>query len=81
VSSSWRSAASDLQAQLEAQGYTLDNVTSEVLSIDSGVRVYAVSKPGEPGYYLNLVSVQEGVLYTMTAEPITSEQVVTLQQS
>ncbi|PSR12640.1 hypothetical protein C8255_26345, partial [filamentous cyanobacterium CCP3] len=81
VSSSWRGAASDLQARLEAQGYTLDNVTGEVLSIDSGVRIYAVSKPGEASYYLNLVSVREGVLYTMTAEPMTSDQVLTLQRS
>lgn len=81
VSSSWRSAAGDLQARLEAQGYTVSNITGEVLSIDSGVRVYAVSKPGEAEYYLNLVSVREGVLYTMTAEPMTSDQVLELQRS
>lgn len=81
VSSSWRSAAGDLQARLESQGYTVSNITGEVLSIDSGVRVYAVSKPGEPEYYLNLVSVREGVLYTMTAEPMTSDQVLALQRS
>ncbi|MBD1873498.1 hypothetical protein H6F75_08395 [Nodosilinea sp. FACHB-131] len=81
VSSSWRSAAGDLQARLESQGYTVSNITGEVLSIDSGVRVYAVSKPGEPNYYLNLVSVREGVLYTMTAEPITSDEVLALQRS
>jgi hypothetical protein len=81
VSSSWRRAAGDLQAQLEAKGYRVDNVTGEVLSMDSGVRVYAVSKPGEADYYLNLVSVRDGVLYTMTTEPMTSEQVVALQQS
>ncbi|PSN14732.1 hypothetical protein C7293_10450 [filamentous cyanobacterium CCT1] len=81
VSSSWRGAASALQARLEAQGYTLNNVTGDVLSIDSGVRIYAVSKPGEASYYLNLVSVRDGVLYTMTAEPMTSEQVLTLQRS
>ncbi|MBD2112098.1 MULTISPECIES: hypothetical protein [Cyanophyceae] len=81
VSSSWRSAAGDLQARLESQGYTVSNITGEVLSIDSGVRVYAVSKPGERNYYLNLVSVREGVLYTMTAEPMTSDQVLALQRS
>ncbi len=81
VTMSWRSAAGDLQTQLEAQGYTVDNVTGEVLSLDSGVRVYAVSKPGEPGYYLNLVSVRDGVLYTMTTEPMTSDQVLALQRS
>ncbi|MGB7315507.1 MAG: hypothetical protein WA939_21445, partial [Nodosilinea sp.] len=36
VSSSWRGAASDLKERLEAQGYTLNNVTGDVLSIDSG---------------------------------------------
>ncbi|PZO42608.1 MAG: hypothetical protein DCF17_08305, partial [Shackletoniella antarctica] len=81
VSSSWRSAAGDLQARLESQGYTVSNVTGEVLSIDSGVRVYAVSKPGEANYYLNLVSVGEGLLYTMTAKPMTADQVVALQRS
>ncbi len=81
VSSSWRSAAGDLQTRLESQGYTVSNITGEVLSIDSGVRVYAVSKPGEPNYYLNLVSVREGLLYTMTAAPMTSEQVLALQRS
>ncbi|WP_155523779.1 hypothetical protein [Nodosilinea nodulosa] len=81
VSSSWRGAAGDLQERLEAQGYRVDNVTSEVLSVDSGVRVYAVSKPGEADYYLNLVSVQDGVLYTMTTAPITTEQVLALQRS
>lgn len=81
VSSSWRSVASDLEGRLEAQGYTLSNVTGEVLSIDSGVRVYAVSKPGEPDYFLNLVSVGDGVLYTMTSEPMTSDQVLALQRS
>ncbi|MBE9156140.1 hypothetical protein IQ265_04730 [Nodosilinea sp. LEGE 06152] len=81
VSSSWRGAASALQERLEAQGYTLSNVTGDVLSIDSGVRVYAVSKPGEASYYLNLVSVRDGVLYTMTAEPMTSDEVLALQRS
>ncbi len=80
MSSSWRSAAGDLQARLEAQGYTVSNVTGEVLSI-SGVQVYAVSKPGEANYYLNLVSVGKGLLYTMTAEPMTADQVVALQRS
>ena len=81
VSSSWRSAAGDLQARLEAQGYTVNNITGEVLSIDSGVRVYAVSKPGETDYYLNLISVREGVLYTMTTAPMTTDQVIALQRS
>lgn len=81
VSSSWRGAAGDLQERLESQGYSVNNVTGEVLSIDSGVRVYAISKPGESDYYLNLVSVRDGLLYTMTPEPMTTEQVLALQRS
>ena len=81
VSSTWRSAANDLGTRLEAQGYTLNDVTGEVLSIESGVLVFTVRKIGAPDYYLNLVSIDNGVLYTMTAEPITADYVVTLQRS
>gem|GEM_PF-1546891 len=77
--SSWRSATTDLRDRLEAQGYTLDNITGEVLSTETGARIYAVSKPGEETYYLNLVSVRAGILYSMTSEPITLEQVMALQ--
>ena len=82
VSSSWRAAAGDLQNRLEAQGYRLSNVTGEFLAIDSGVRVYAVTKAGEPDYFLSFVSMSDGgVLYTMTPEPMTREQVLALQRS
>jgi hypothetical protein len=77
---SWRSAARTIQGQLEQQGYTLKNVTGDVLSVDTGVQVYAVSQAGELAYYLNLVSVAEGVLYTMTELPINEDAVKNLQQ-
>lgn len=77
--SSWRSASTDLKSRLENAGYTLTNITGEVLNVDTGVRVYAVKQGEEVAYYLNLVSVAGGVLYTMTQEPITSEMVSALQ--
>jgi hypothetical protein len=78
--SSWRSAAISLRQSLEAQGYTLDNITGEVLSTETGVRVYAVNRSGETAYYLNLVPVDEGVLYySMTPTPITTADVMALQ--
>jgi hypothetical protein len=79
--SSWRSASADLKNQLENEGYTLTNVTGEVLDIDTGVRVYAVKEGEAMAYYLNLVSVVGGVVYTMTEEPITPEMVSALQQN
>lgn len=76
---SWRAGAGDLQSRLEAQGYSLSNVTGEVLGLDTGVRVYAVSKAGQDPYYLNLVSSSGGLLYTLTQSPISDAQVLALQ--
>ena len=76
---SWRSGAGDLQSQLEAQGYSLSNVTGEVLGVETGVRVYAVSKVDQQPYYLNLVSCGAGLLYTMTEQPISEAEVLALQ--
>lgn len=76
---SWRAGAQDLHDLLEAQGYSLSNVTGEVLGVDAGVRVYAVSKAGEDPYYLNLVSCGAGLLYTMTEQPISEAEVLSLQ--
>jgi hypothetical protein len=77
---SWRSAAATLKARLENQGYVLTNITGEVLGVDTGVRIYSVSQAGKDTYYLNLVSVVGGMLYTLTQEPITLETLSTLQQ-
>ena len=71
----------NLKEQLENQGYTLRDITGEMLDTDIGVRVYAVRKGEEITYYLNLVQVLNGgVLYTMTDEPIASEKIEDLQQ-
>jgi hypothetical protein len=78
--SSWRSAMRQLQAQLEDQGYELQNVTGDVLSSDTGVQIYAVLQEGAVAYYLNLVSVSDGVLYTMTAQPMTQDEVNALER-
>lgn len=79
VEGGWRGAARSIQDNLEAQGYTLNNVTGEVLSTETGVRVYQVTKDGEAPYYLNLVSVAEGILYSLTPTPLTEDRLVALQ--
>ncbi len=79
VEGGWRGAAGSLQDNLEAQGYTLSNITGEVLSTETGVRVYQVTKDGEDPYYLNLVSVTEGILYSLTPAPLTEDRLVALQ--
>jgi hypothetical protein len=81
VVTSWRSAARDLERRLTDQGYAIADVTGQVIDIDSGVQVYAVSKPGEPTYYLNFISVGDGVLYTMTDEPMNIEEILYFQRS
>ncbi|MBD0267650.1 MAG: hypothetical protein ICV77_05075 [Cyanobacteria bacterium Co-bin8] len=75
---SWRAAARTLQAQLESQGYELDDKTEEILGEDTGVRIYAVTRDGSPAYYLNLVSVTGGILYTMTPEPMTADAIASI---
>ena len=79
VEGGWRSAAQSLQARLEAEGYTLANITGEVLSTETGVRIYRVAKVGEDPYYLNLVSVADGILYSLTPTPLSEDRLVALQ--
>lgn len=79
VEGSWRGAARSLTTDLEAQGYQVDDVTGQVLSIDTGVYVYAVQKDGEDPFYLNFVSVSGDVLYSMTTDPISTDIVRQLQ--
>jgi hypothetical protein len=68
-----------LQARLETEGYTLANITGEVLSTETGVRIYRVAKAGEDPYYLNLVSVADGILYSLTPAPLSEDRLVALQ--
>lgn len=79
VAGSWRGAAQSLQNNLEAQGYILNNITGEVLSTETGVRIYRVAKEGEDPYYLNLVSVDDGILYSLTPAPLSQDRLVALQ--
>jgi hypothetical protein len=79
VEGGWRGAARSIQDNLEAQGYRLSNITGEVLSTETGVRIYRVAKDGEDPYYLNLVSVTEGIRYSLTPTPLSEEMLVALQ--
>ncbi|MEY3299298.1 MAG: hypothetical protein RLZZ597_2558, partial [Cyanobacteriota bacterium] len=79
VEGGWRGAARSIQDNLEAQGYRLSNITGEVLSTETGVRIYRVAKDGEDPYYLNLVSVTEGILYSLTPTPLSEDRLVALQ--
>lgn len=79
VEGSWRGAARSVTTNLESQGYEVADVTGQVLSIDTGVYVYAVQKAGEDPFYLNFVSVSGDVLYSMTTDPINTDTVRQLQ--
>jgi hypothetical protein len=79
VEGSWRGAARSIQDNLEAQGYILNNITGEVLSTETGLRIYRVVKDGEDPYYLNLVSVNDGILYSLTPTPLSEDRLVALQ--
>lgn len=79
VEGGWRGAARSIQDNLEAQGYRLSNITGEVLSTETGVRIYRVAKDGEDPYYLNLVSVTEGIRYSLTPTPLSEEMLIALQ--
>lgn len=79
VEGGWRGAARSIQDNLEAQGYRLSNITGEVLSTETGVRIYRVTKTGEDPYYLNLVSVTEGILYSLTPTPLSEDRLIALQ--
>lgn len=79
VEGGWRGAAQSLRDRLEAQGYSLSNITGEVLSTETGVRIYRVTKAGEDPYYLNLVSVAEGIRYSLTPAPLSEDRLVALQ--
>lgn len=77
---SWRAAAGALREQLETQGYELENITDQVVSEDTGVQVYEVARSGTPQYYLHLISVAGGVLYTLAQEPLTADAIAAIEQ-
>lgn len=67
----------DLQ-RLEAQGYSLTQSDRED---DQGVRVYQVSKSGEPTYYVHLISTNQGIVYLEQRKELTSAEVEALRNS
>jgi hypothetical protein len=63
-----RSLAGDLQADLETQGYTVTQLTSDE---ETGWRIFRVSQDGKPDYYLNVISTfDQGTIYLLTEEPM-----------
>lgn len=71
----WRSIATTLKQDLENQGYTLTPVE---IGSDTGMRIYQVSKMGEPPYYLNLLSTLQGTVYIVSEEPLTPEELTAM---
>jgi N-dimethylarginine dimethylaminohydrolase len=67
----WRDVSSNLEQNLEAQGYEVKPLD---LEDDTGRRVYEVSKEGEIKYYLNVLSTQRGTVYKISREPLTREE-------
>lgn len=74
-STQWRSIATTLKQDLENQGYTL---TPLEIGSDTGMRIYQVSKMGEPPYYLNLLSTLQGTVYIVSEEPLTPEELTAM---
>jgi len=77
----WRTIARSLTATLREQGYSIQDVTERYLSSSTGQLIYAVSKEGEPAYYLNVVSNLEGTRYLTTEEPLTDAEFQQLRGS
>jgi hypothetical protein len=77
---SWRAAATALRTQLESQGYTLIDRTDSILGDDAGARIYAVLRDGSPAYYLNVISVAEGILYKRTEAPMAAEEIAAIDR-
>jgi hypothetical protein len=48
---------------------------------DTGARIYAVLKDGATHFYLNLVSVRDGVLYTLGEAPLSQAEFYRLMGS
>ncbi|HIK43780.1 MAG TPA: hypothetical protein IGR64_02720, partial [Leptolyngbyaceae cyanobacterium M65_K2018_010] len=70
----WRAAVRSLQADLVAQGYQIEEISSE-----TGVQIYAVTKSGQPAYFLNVISIDGGILYRMTTTPLTATEAMAMQ--
>lgn len=69
----WRAIARTLERDLQNQGYAVSQIDFE---IETGMRVYRVSKPGEPEYYLNLISTfEQGTVYLISEQLMTAAEI------
>ena len=69
----WRAIASTLEQELQTRGYDVSRVE---LEIETGMRVYRVSKLGEPAYYLNLISTfEQGTVYLISEQLMTVAEI------
>lgn len=69
----WRAIARTLEQALKTQGYAVSQVD---LEIETGMRVYRVSKPDEPEYYLNLISTfEQGTVYLISEQLMTVAEI------
>lgn len=64
--------SNDLKQKLEEGGYI---ITPLDIEDDIGRRAYEVSKEGKTRYYLNLISTGRGIVYLLTEQVPTSEQI------
>jgi len=72
--SRWRSLVESFEQTLQAQGYTLNDVTEQYLSTITGRRIYAVEKDGETQYFLNVISTLQGTRYINSDEPLSESE-------
>ncbi|HEY9603417.1 MAG TPA: hypothetical protein V6C85_17505 [Allocoleopsis sp.] len=68
----WAVVSNDLKQKLEEGGYVM---TPMDIEDDIGRRAYEVSKEGNTRYYLNLISTGSGIVYLLTEQLPTSEQI------
>lgn len=68
----WAVVSNDLKQKLEEGGYS---ITPLDIEDDIGRRAYEVSKEGKTKYYLNLISTGRGIVYLLTEQLPTSEQI------
>lgn len=65
--------ARDLQTTIQAQGYQTQRLEP---ADDTGSSLYSVTRPGEPPYYVNVISTfNQGTVYLLTDEPMTAEAI------
>lgn len=68
--SQWRSVAGNLEQQLAAAGYSVQQLNVEE---DTGFRVYQISKNGKV-QYLHLLSTLKGTVYLLKPEQLSQRE-------